>query len=548
MPKEKILITAALPYTNGPQHIGGLKSTYIPADVFVRYQRLKGSDVAFICASDEYGTPAVFTAEEEGVTPKKLTDRYHKLALDTFKKMNIVFDYYSRTSNKSNHELTQYIFKKLFENGYIYKDIVKDYYCPKCRKSLPDRYVKGTCPSCGASDQYSDYCENCGATFKVGDLKDAYCTICRTKPELKDSEHYIFKLSTFKSQLHKFLNNVNIREEVKNYVLSWIKQGLRDWDIIRDIDWGVPVEDMPGKVFYVWFNAPIGYISATRDWAENIKMPGEWKKFWTDKETKIVHFIGKDIVYHHCLFWPAMLIGTKEFNLPDMISVRGFLNIEGKKLSKSKKYWILADDFVKNFPADYLRFYLSLITPAKTTDGDFSWKEFQDKINNELLGNLGNFIHRTLSFTHSKFNGTVPEPSEECFFDEKLEELVINIDKCMENVEIDKMLKKILEFSSFCNQYFQSKEPWKGNAETTIYQCVNAVRSLAILLAPIIPESAQKIWESLNMEGHVHKQKLSSAELLHIKPGHKINKPKPLFRKIEDIEIKREIEKLKKIG
>lgn len=549
---ENILVTAALPYVNGPLHIGHPRSTYIPADVFVRYHRLKGNNVVFVCGSDEYGTPSVFAAEQEGLTPEALVNKYHEMAQRLFAALNISFDHYSRTLNPADHELTQYIFNKLMENKYIFKEIVKEYYCPKCKKFLPDRYVRGTCPKCGATDQYGDYCEKCGTTFKVGDLKDARCSICKSAPELADSEHYIFKLSAFSMQLERFLDACNIKAEIRHYVLNWIHEGLRDWDIVRDLNWGVSVPDMPGKVFYVWFNAPIGYIAATKEWAE--KEGKDWESFWKldkTRDSRIVHFIGKDIVYHHCLFWPAILIGTGEFALPTDITVRGHVTLEGKKISKSRKWWILIDDYLKSFPTDYLRFYYSLTTPNTTADGDFNWKDFQERINAELLANIGNFIHRTLTFIQDKFKGVVPKPSKEDIWDVELKralkKAVKAVDKYYASIDIDKAVKAILDFSQSCNQYFQKKEPWRGNAESTIYHCVNAIRSLAILLEPIIPSSAERIWSFLNLEGNVHKQSFDSANELLIQAGHKINKPEPLFKKIEDADIEKEIDKLQKL-
>jgi len=548
--KEKWLVTCALPYVNGPIHIGHVKSTYIPADIFVRFLKLNKENVLFVCGSDTHGTPITIEAEKEGLTPKQLVSKYHNLAIKSFKDLGIDFDHYSSTDNKTNHDLTKHFFKRHLENGFVTKEIVNEYYCEKCKRFLPDRYVKGTCPHCNAKDQYSDYCESCSRTIEKWKIIDPYCAVCGSKPIARDSEHYFFKLSEFSDQLKDFLKGATIAEEVKNYVLQWLKEGLKDWDIVRDLDWGVKVPGLENKTYYVWFDAPIFYVSATIEWAKKNKK--KWEEYWKSPKTKIVHFIGKDIIYHHCLFWPAMLIGTREkFSLPSIIPVRGYATLEGKKISKSRKWWILIDDFVKVFPGDYLRFYLTLTTPSKPTDGDFKWKEFQKKINSELVGNIGNFIYRTLSFIHTKFGGKVPEAGEfddaDEEFEKRIKEAAKSIGNELENIELEKALRKILEFSGFCNQYFQKKEPWRDleRAKACLYLSINAVRSLAIALEPFLPSSAEKLWNQLNLKDSVHEQKWDSLSKIEIKPRHKINRPEILFKKVEDVDIDNQLTKLR---
>jgi len=561
--KSPVLVTSALLYVNGPLHLGHIRSTYIPADVYTRYLRLKGVPVVFVSGSDEHGTPTVVTAEQEGLTAKAMVDKYHNLAFKNYQALGLSFDHYSRTSNETNHQTTQELFMILKEKGFVFKQIVKEYYCPTDKKFLPDRYIKGECPYCHAKDQYSDYCENCGKTFKPGDLIGAYCSLDKTTPELKDSEHFMFKLSAFSSALSSYLKNqLDVRDEVRNYVLQWIKEGLRDWDIVRDLDWGVKVPGMKGKVFYVWFDAPIGYIAATKEWAEKNGKKDAWKQFWIKAEAekkgaKIVHFIGKDIVYHHALFWPALLMGTADYKTPDVLPVRGFVTIQGKKISKSRKYWILVEDYLKRWPPDYVRFYYTLTTPNAPTDGDFDWKDFQEKINTELLGNVGNFVHRVLTFIDSKFAGKVPKVphgskagADEVAIKKKLVKSVKEVDKLYSQIELDRALKAILDLSQSFNQYFQHKAPWRADekdASITLWHCANFVRSLAILLEPVIPFSAEKIWSYLNLEGSVHDADFDSAKDLPIKADHSIKKPLPLFSKAEDDAIQEEIRKLESL-
>jgi len=465
--------------------------------------------------------------------------------------LGISFDIFHKTSSKENVELAQHFFKKLYEKGYIYKKTVFHPYCNNCKRFLPDRYVKGTCPHCGASDQYSDSCEECGRTFQLGEILNPYCTICRSKPSTKQSEHYFFKLTLFSDALKKWLiENKNLQLEVKNYVLNWIKEGLRDWDITRDITWGVPIplKEAEGKVLYVWFDNHLCYISTALKCFKNRGVNG--REAWNS--SKIYHFIGKDIVYHHYLFLPAMRLGEGGYKLPDYIPTRGHLFLEGRSFSKSREWYVGLREFLNQFPADYLRYYFAAITSYSQVDVNFDWEDFRNRINNELIANIGNFIHRTLTFTWTNYDGKVPEPIQydnlDHEFENKIRTVASEIGAEIEKIELSKGLRKILEFSTFCNQYFQRRQPWtdKGKAKTCLYLCVNAVRSLAILLAPYTPFSAENLWQQLNQDGSVHKQSWSSALELTIPGGHKINKPKILFGKVTEGEIEKQKEKLQK--
>ncbi len=548
---DKIIVTTALIYANGEIHLGHITSTYLPADIFVRYHRLKGDDVIHVGATDDFGTPILVEAERRGVTPEEFVAHWNKLDQKDYADAGISFDIFDKTSSKENIELAQHFFRKLHERGYIYRQVVLQAYCENDKKFLPDRYVKGTCPFCGATDKYSDSCEQCGRTFQPGEIIDPHCAICGSRPVDRESEHYFFKLADFSDDLQEWLTkNENLQPEVKNYVLNWIKEGLRNWDISRDIRWGVPIplEEAKGKVLYVWFDNHICYISTALKYLKEKGVDG--RKAWNS--SIIYHFIGKDIVYHHYLFLPAERLGVSEFKLPDFIPTRGYFLLEGQKFSKSRGWYISLRDFLNQFPADYLRYYLAAITPYSQLDVNFDWGDFQKRINNELLANIGNFVHRTLSFIWTNYDGQVPIPEA---YDESDREFKSNIKLVVEDaaIEIDKNelskgLRKIVEFSTLCNQYFQQKQPWtnKEKAKTCLYLCVNAVRTLGIILEPYIPFSSERLWQQLNLQGSVHEQDWNSASELIIEAGHKINQPSVLFKKVQDEDIEKERQKLQR--
>jgi len=519
----------------------------------VRFCRLKGDKVIHVCATDDFGTPILVEAERKGVNPEEFVAHWNETDHKDFRDLGISFDIFYKTSSKENIKLVQHFFKKLYEEGYIYKQTISQPYCANCDKFLPDRYVKGTCPFCGATDQYSDSCENCGRTFQPGQILEPHCAICKSKPTTKEVEHYFFRLSHFSDALEKWLlENGNLQPEVKNYVLNWIGEGLKDWDISRDITWGVPIplEEAKGKVLYVWFDNHICYVSTALKYFAERRIDG--KQAWNS--SKIYHFIGKDIVYHHYLFLPSMRLGVGEFKLPDFIPTRGYFMLEGQKFSKSREWYVSLRDFLNKFPADYLRYYLAAITPYSQLDVNFDWGDFQKKINNELIANVGNFIHRTLSFIWSNYKGKVPEAKTLDELDRELEEKINSIAKDvaeeLNKNELSKGLRKITEFSAFCNQYFQRKQPWadKDKAKTALFLCINAVRSLAILLEPYIPFSSECLWQQLNLKGTVHEQNWDSASELKIPSQHRINKPAILFKKVEDEDIRKEREKLQKLS
>ena len=547
---KKVVVTSALPYANGEIHLGHIASTYLPADIFTRYCRLKGYDVLHICATDDFGTPILIRAEKEGKKPEENVAHWHKRDYEDFAHFGISFDFFYQTSSKENVEFVRYVFKKLCDNNFIYHKPVIQFYCNNDKKFLPDRYVLGECPNCGAENQYSDLCEKCGMV--PDEIRHPKCAICRAAPVKKETEHYFFKLSSFSDKLKEWLtDNKNLQKDVKNYVLKWINDGLQDWDVTREISWGVkiPLEEAEGKVLYGWFDNHLCYISSL---LTHLKKKGvDGKEFWNSAE--IYHFIGKDIVYHHYLFLPSMRLGiNEEYRLPDFIPTRGHLMLQGQKISKSRNWYISLRDFLDSYPADYLRFYIALITPYSQQDLNFDWNDFAAMINNELIGNVGNFVNRALSFAQTRFHGIVPEPKDSDNHDNESIDAIKNVtgevNELLYKNEIDKALKRILRFSAHFNQYFQRKEPWANtkDANNCIYISANAIRSLAILLEPYIPSSVEKIWQQLNLEGSVYEQEWDSASELLVSANHKLGNVEPLFKKIYPKEIEVEKRKLGK--
>jgi methionyl-tRNA synthetase len=542
---ESIIITSALPYANGEVHIGHVASTYLPADIFSRFLRLSGKVVSYICASDDFGTPILIKSEALGLTPEAYVEHWRDKDLVDFKSIGIAFDYFSKTSSSSNVKFVQIVYKILKNNGHIYEKDIIQFYCNSDKKFLPDRYVIGTCPYCKAIDQYSDLCEKCGRV--PNEILDPKCMLCGARPVFKKSTHYFFKLSNFSDMLQKWLEgNTNLQTDVKKYVLHWVSEGLQDWDITRDIQWGVPIPEDSNlnKVFYGWFDNHLCYISTYSDLIGNEK---DAKAKWNN--STIYHFIGKDIVYHHYLFLPAIRMGIDEYKLPDFIPTRGHLMLQNKKISKSRNWYIGLSDFINYFDPDYLRFYIASICSLSQDDINFDWEVFSRKINNELISNIGNLINRVLTFVSRYYNNKIPIPSKYDLEDKncvnKISLIGETVGEFIKVNELDKALKAILNFSTFLNQYFQNKQPWKKpeGSETCIFLLVNATRSLAIMLEPFIPFSSEKIWAQLGMNDSIHDQTWSSIPALSMMPGKILGKIEPIFSKVEKSKIKEAIEK-----
>jgi len=545
------IITAALPYANANLHLGGVASTYLPADTFYRYLKLRGRDALHVCASDDFGTPILIAAEREGKKPSEYVATWNRKFEEDLRSVGVVYDLFDRTSSPENVDLVQRFFTALFERGHVFVAEVDQFYCENDKKFLPDRYVKGRCPFCGAEDQYSDGCESCGRTIQPGQILNPVCSICGRAPVRKKSDHYFFRLSAFSRDLEKWLKeNENLQPDAKNYVLNWIKDGLQDWDITRDLEWGVPIplKEARGKVLYGWFDNHLCYITMALKLAKQRGMVGEeGKDFWND--STIFHFIGKDIVYHHYLFLPSMRMGEGTYRLPDFIPTRGHLLLGGRKISKSRHWSITISDFVKHFPPDYLRYYLSRIVPYSQSDADFSWEEFREKINNELVASIGNFAYRSLIFVRNNHGGVVPEPgvpgSEETELVEELRLAAEAVASQMERGHYDRALKRILDLSSRCNQYFQHRAPWenKDSEPTTIFYSCNLVAALAVLLYPFLPFSSAETWLQLGFREPLTAYGWDSLSKLSVRAGQRLGELKPLFKKVEQTDIE-EAEKL----
>jgi methionyl-tRNA synthetase len=546
---ESAVITSALPYANGEIHLGHIASTYLPADIFTRFLRLNGLKAYHICATDDFGTPILIRAEKEKKSPKDYVEYWNRQDKEDFESLGISFDFFYNTSSRENVQFVQYVFKQLYKNGHIYDQNVIQFYCTYDNKFLPDRYVIGRCPYCNAENQYSDLCEKCG---RVPDqILEPKCAICGRPPVKKESKHYFFRLSSFEEKLRKWLlSNTHLQPDVKNYVINWINEGLQDWDITRDLSWGVPIPlpEAKDKVFYGWFDNHLCYISSLVKFIKD--MGGDGKRFWN--ESKIYHFIGKDIIYHHYLFLPAVRLGINlEYKLPEYIPTRGHLMLQNQKISKSRRWYIGLKDFTSAFNPDYLRFYIASVVTYSQDDLNFDFDAFYERINNELIANIGNFINRALSFTQKSFRGMVPKPySIDKTIEEELTATVYETGRLLLSNEIDKSLKRILKYSNYMNHYFQTNSPWanKDTSNTTVYVSVNAVRSLAILLEPFIPFSCEKIWSQLKLgSDSVHQQVWESAKDIRAIPaGHELGTVEPIFRKIEAKEIEQWKNKLGK--
>lgn len=545
---SKIFISCALPYANGPCHLGHLRSTYIPADIYARCNRMQGNDVLLVCATDEHGTPIAVQADNEGKKPIEIAKRYHDMIVKDVKSCDITLDSFTRTTDQLHYEISQNFFFDLYNKGLIYEQPIEQLYCENCQKFLPDRYVEGICPVCGSEGARGDHCESCGRHLEPTELVDPQCLTCGHTPVIKKSKQYFYKLSNFEEDITKYIeNNEKLPANVRNYALNWLKEGLNDWIMTRDMKWGIPVplKDADGKVIYVWGEAFLGYISSAAQWSRKTGKP--WEDYWNDTA---IHFIGKDIIYHHAIFWPALLKGYG-CKYPDNIFAGEFLSLEGRKMSTSKNWVIWVSDFVKDFDSDLLRYYLTINAPLNK-DTDFSWDDFQRRVNDELADVLGNFLHRTFTFTHKFFDGKVPEyknPSEE---DIKFEKLCKQLPETEKNYINDfkfrEGLVEIFKVAKTANKYFNDQEPWKAikeepqKAANTVYLCDQLAKSLATLLKPYIPRTADKIAKTVNIENNDIWDKATE----YLPTGHEINKPKPLFKKIEDSTIQNEKDKLYK--
>ncbi|NLA38314.1 MAG: methionine--tRNA ligase [Methanomicrobiales archaeon] len=542
MSGKPLLVTCGLPYTNGPCHIGHLR-TYVPADFYVRYMRRSGEEVVFICGSDNHGTPIVISAEREGSTPRELSERYHEHFHETFRRMDVIFDRFGMTDDPMNRETTRSIVERLIENGYVYTKVINQSYCPGCERFLPDRYVEGICPYCGAIARGDECDQGCGQHLEPGQITEAVCKICGGKAESREQEHYFFRLSTFRDFLLEYLPNLRGTATARNYALGWVRELLHDWCITRTMDWGVPFPGSDDLVVYVWVDAPIGYISFTKEWAETVGT--DWKDYWCGDETGVTHFIGGDIVYHHCIFWPALLKAAG-YGLPHAVVASGMVTIEGKKFSKSRGYvvWTNDDYLDLGLPADYLRYYLLAYT-SHTKELDFSWHVYADRVNNEIVGTLGNFIYRTMYFAEKEFGGVPALPISPAVTRE-IERTLAVVDGEMRNYDFKNAIDAMMALASFGNAYIQNNAPWKlikedrDAAEQVIADCLQVAKALALLFQPVMPDAMQRAWTMLGYGDEIADHPISEATA---PVGARVlAKPALLFSKIEKDQV-RDLEK-----
>lgn len=554
-------VTAALPYANGPVHIGHLAGCYIPADIYVRYLRSKGEDVKFVCGSDEHGVPITIKAKKEGITPQQVVDKYHKMMGDSFKDFGISFDIYARTSSKTHHETAADFFTNLYDKGVFNEEVTEQYFDEKANAFLADRYITGTCPNCNNENAYGDQCESCGSTLNATDLINPKSTMSGEKPVLKKTKNWFLPLDKMQPDLEKFIaEHKDWKANVYGQCKSWLDSGLHPRAMTRDLDWGVkvPIKGAEGKVLYVWFDAPLGYISATKELFKTLSSSGkaeegDWEKYWKDKDTKLVHFIGKDNIVFHCIIFPAMLMAEGSYILPENVPANEFLNLEGGKISTSRNWAVWLHEYLEEFKdkQDVLRYTLCANAP-ETKDNDFTWKDFQAKNNNELVAILGNFINRALVLTHKYYDGVVPEVTGHNDADKKiLEQLAQFPDKIAASIEqyrFREALSELMNLARLGNKYLADNEPWKevktdeARVQTVMNIALQIAANLSILSQPFLPFTSQKLATMLNRNFDLKWNDAKRVDILAA--GHKINKASLLFDKIEDETVAAQVQKL----
>lgn len=567
---ERYTITAALPYTNGPIHIGHLAGVYVPADIYARYLRLTNNDVAFICGSDEHGVPITIKAKKEGVTPQDIVDKYHAIIKKSFEDFGISFDNYSRTSEDIHHETASEFFKTLYDKGKFIEETNEQLYDADANQFLADRFVTGTCPKCGNPEAYGDQCEKCGSSLNATDLINPKSAITGNTPSLKQTKHWFLPLEQYEDFLKEWILKTHKKDwksNVYGQVKSWIDDGLRPRAVTRDLDWGipVPVDGAEGKVLYVWFDAPIGYISSTKEWAARVGK--DWELYWKDKNTKLVHFIGKDNIVFHCIIFPSMLKAEGSFILPDNVPANEFLNLEGQKLSTSKNWAVWLPEYLEDFPnqQDVLRYALTANAP-ETKDNDFTWKDFQARNNSELVAIFGNFINRVVVLTHKFYDGSVPVPSEYSYLDQETLAAVkaypAVISSSIERYRFREGSQELMNLARLGNKYLADEEPWKliktdeDRTKTIMFVALQIAAALAVLCEPFLPFTAAKLKGILAIDSSDSSQTsgksgstenqwndIATKDIL-IASGHQIGKAELLFSKIEDDAIEQQIDKL----
>ena len=554
---KRTTVTAALPYANGGVHIGHLAGVYVPSDIYVRYLRLKKEDVVFIGGSDEHGVPITIRAKKEGITPQDVCDRYHKIIKDSFREFGISFDVYSRTTSKIHHQFASDFFSKLYKDGKLVEQESEQYYDPEAHQFLADRYIMGTCPHCGNPNAYGDQCEKCGSDLSPMELINPHSTISGAKPEVRKTKNWYLPLNEYQGWLKEWILNGHKewRSNVYGQCKSWLDMDLQPRAMTRDLDWGipVPVEGAEGKVLYVWFDAPIGYISNTKELCDaDPERWGSWQKWWQDPETRLVHFIGKDNIVFHCLIFPTMLKAHGDYILPDNVPANEFLNLENDKISTSRNWAVWLDEYLVDFPGkqDVLRYVLTANAP-ETKDNNFTWRDFQERNNSELVAIYGNFVNRALQLTKKYWNGVVPECGELLEVDKhaigEFKDVKEKVEQYLDNFKFREAQKEAMNLARIGNKYITECEPWKvwqtdpKRVETILYISLQLVANLAIAFEPFLPFSSKSLREMIDMPEFDWAQ-LGRTDLL--KPGHQLAEPHLLFQKIEDEEIQKQLDKL----
>jgi methionyl-tRNA synthetase len=560
---NRILVTAALPYANGPVHIGHMAGVYIPADIYTRYQRAQKRDIKFVCGSDEHGVPITIRALKEGITPQQVVDKYHALIKESFEQMNISFDIYSRTSNPVHHETAASFFKKMFEDGLFEEKETEQYYDEKARTFLADRYITGTCPVCGNPNAYGDQCERCGSSLSPEQLIEPRSTLSDAVPVKKKTKHWYFPLQQYESWLKKWIleEHTDWKNNVYGQCKSWLENGLQARAMTRDSNWGVkvPLPGAEGKVLYVWFDAPIGYISATKELTDH------WADYWCLEDSKLVHFIGKDNIVFHCIIFPSMLKGHGGFVLPDNVPANEFLNIEGEKVSTSRNWAVWVHEYIQDFPGceDVLRYTLCANAP-ETKDNDFTWKDFQDRNNSELVAIFGNFVNRTFVLMHKLCRGKVP-PLHSGILDQadksiilEVEGIKTKVENLLEQYKFRDALFEVIDLARKGNKYLQEKEPWKKVSadkmqasseanqqliDNCLHLCLQLTANLAVLINPFLPGTARKMLHLMKVVDKILDWE-NAGKIKLLSAGYSLRAPELLFRKIEDEEISRQVQKL----
>lgn len=551
-------ITAALPYANGPIHIGHLAGVYIPADIYARYRRSRGQEVLFISGSDEHGVPVTIRAQQEGITPQQVVDKYHALNQQAFADFGISFDVFSRTSSAQHHQTASAFFKTLYDKGCLATQETEQYYDPEHQQFLADRYIRGTCPKCGYTDAYGDQCETCGSTLSPEELLDPRSALSGTALQLKKTKHWYLPLDQYEAWLKEWIleGHPEWKANVYGQCQSWLDQGLKPRAVTRDLAWGVPVPlpEAQDKVLYVWFDAPIGYVSATQEWAA--AQGKDWKPFWQGDNTQLVHFVGKDNIVFHCIVFPTMLEAHGGFVLPTNVPANEFMNLEGKKISTSRNWAVWLHEYLADFPGqqDVLRYVLCANAP-ETKDSDFSWLDFQAKNNNELVAILGNFVNRTLVLVHKYFEGIVPAPGPFTSHEEALttyvKQLPGQVGESMEQFKFREALQRVMELARAGNKYLADTEPWhliktdKSRVATILHTSLQLTANLAILLEPFLPFTSQQLTQWLNYDQLIAWEQAGSMDLLA--PGVTIEKPTLLFEKITDEAVEAQQAKLQQM-